>query len=116
MNKRHLLVSVGWGIVSLAVLTAPAGAQSYPERTVRIIVPTAPGGSIDTTARVVAARLGDIWGKPVVIENRPGAAVGRERGDARAAGGRHAEMGPAGEGAEHQDRAMSRATLRSGIG
>ena len=61
MNKRHLLAAVGWGVASLATLglLAPAGAQSYPERTVRIIVPTAPGGSIDTTARVVAAKLAD---------------------------------------------------------
>jgi tripartite-type tricarboxylate transporter receptor subunit TctC len=49
--------------------------QGYPERTVRIIVPTAAGGSIDTTARVIAAALAERWSKPVVIENRPGAAM-----------------------------------------
>ena len=49
--------------------------QGYPERTVRIIVPTAAGGSIDTTARVVAGKLAELWGKPVVIENRAGAAM-----------------------------------------
>src|SRR5215468_9078733 len=66
--------------VAILALAPQARTQAipdhgYPERTVRIIVPTAPGGSIDTTARVIAAALAERWGKPVVIENRPGAAM-----------------------------------------
>jgi tripartite-type tricarboxylate transporter receptor subunit TctC len=52
-----------------------AVAQSYPDRAVKIIVPTAPGGSIDTAARVIAEKLQARWGKPVIIENRAGASM-----------------------------------------
>ena len=84
MVERRAFAATACGLVAAAValLGSPAGAraqaipgQGYPERTVRIIVPTAAGGSIDTTARVVAAALAERWGKPVVIENRPGAAM-----------------------------------------
>ena len=81
MNKRCLLGRLACGAFT-AVLAitdlgppAPAQAQGFPERAVRIIVPTAAGGSIDTTARVVAGKLAELWGKPVVIENRAGAAM-----------------------------------------
>ena len=79
MSKRHPYTA-GCGVlaaalVTLAALAQTAHGQTYPDRTVRIIVPTAPGGSIDTTARVVAGKLAELWGKPVVIENRAGAAM-----------------------------------------
>ena len=57
----------------LALLPALAHAQ-YPERAVRLVVPFPPGGIADASARVIAQHLTDTWGKPFVVENRPGAA------------------------------------------
>ena len=55
----------------------PASAQpaSFPEREVRIVVPYPPGGSVDVTARMLAERLAKRWSKPVIVENRSGAAA-----------------------------------------
>ena len=49
-----------------------ASAQSYPQRTVKFILPFGPASGTDITARLVGDRLSARWGKPVVIENRPG--------------------------------------------
>src|SRR5450759_1818803 len=51
---------------------APAEAQSWPQRTVKFILPLGPGAALDSGARLFAHRLAAIWGKPVVVENRPG--------------------------------------------
>jgi len=48
-------------------------AASYPSRTVRIVVPSAPGGPIDSVARILADALRGVWTVPVVVENKPGA-------------------------------------------
>jgi tripartite-type tricarboxylate transporter receptor subunit TctC len=52
---------------------ARAGSENFPNRVVRIVVPFTPGGSADTSARILAEKLSSIWGQAVIIENKPGA-------------------------------------------
>jgi tripartite-type tricarboxylate transporter receptor subunit TctC len=62
------------GLIAFAALTgAPAQAQTYPSRPVKIIVSFAPGGIADTTGRLIAQGLSTAFDKPFVVENRPGA-------------------------------------------
>jgi tripartite-type tricarboxylate transporter receptor subunit TctC len=60
-------------LVSLLVLAAPAFAQDYPAKPIKLIVGFPPGGSNDIVARIVAPRLSEALGVPVVVENKPGA-------------------------------------------
>ena len=60
----------------LALAAAGAGAQGWPQKPVRFIVPFPPGGATDISARLLGERLSQIWGQQVVIENRGGAAGG----------------------------------------
>jgi tripartite-type tricarboxylate transporter receptor subunit TctC len=60
-------------VLAICVLTAPAAAQSYPDRVVRIVNPFPPGGSVDITARILAQKLSDNTGQQFIVENRGGA-------------------------------------------
>jgi tripartite-type tricarboxylate transporter receptor subunit TctC len=68
------------GAFILGVLATAAPAQTYPAKTIRLIVPYPPGGPTDLVGRTLGQKLTDAWGQQVVIENRAGAAsaVGTE--------------------------------------
>jgi tripartite-type tricarboxylate transporter receptor subunit TctC len=65
-------VATGLGI-ALGFTAAFSDAQPYPTKTVRIIVPYAPGGPTDIVARLLGQRMSETWGQPVVADNRAGA-------------------------------------------
>jgi tripartite-type tricarboxylate transporter receptor subunit TctC len=69
MNRLSILAGIACGVFA----NAGAHAQNYPSRAVTIIMPTGPGGGMETMARVLATKLEQRLGKPFVIENRPGA-------------------------------------------
>ena len=73
MRLGRVLVAAGAALVIAAIAAAPAAAQDYPARPVTMIVPFAAGGAGDILARLIGARLEPLWGKPVVVENKPGA-------------------------------------------
>ncbi len=70
-----MTVSRFWRAAAAALLLSTTGAmaQTFPEKTVKIVVPQPPGGGFDATARIIADRMQAHLGQPVVVENRPGA-------------------------------------------
>ncbi len=60
-------------MITSALVTSSQAQQQYPVRPIRMIVPSAPGGGADITARVISPKLSEYLGQPVVVENKPGA-------------------------------------------
>jgi tripartite-type tricarboxylate transporter receptor subunit TctC len=79
MIDRRRLAAVASAAVLASVLggrtaaAQTASAQGWPSRVVKLVVPFTPGGGIDSIGRILGARLTEIWGQQVVIENKPGA-------------------------------------------
>ena len=71
MNKRSFVVLLAAS--ALASLTCGAGAQTYPSKPIRMVVPFAAGGPTDVYARAVGQELTKLLGQPVIVDNRPGA-------------------------------------------
>jgi tripartite-type tricarboxylate transporter receptor subunit TctC len=68
MKRRHLLGSVA----ALAILPNAGHAGAFPDHPLRFVVPYAPGGATDTSARIAAERLTELLGQQVIVDNRPG--------------------------------------------
>lgn len=70
-SRRIATACLAW--LALAPLSSGAYSQTYPTKTVKIVVPYSPGGTNDTVARLLAQRLGERMGQPFIVENKPGA-------------------------------------------
>ena len=76
IDRRRLLALAAAAPVLAFGRTAAAQAPSppgWPNRVVKLVVPFTPGGGIDAIGRILGARLSEMWGQQVVIENKPGA-------------------------------------------
>src|SRR4051812_16010062 len=73
LPQRRRFLHLAAGAAALPAVSRIASAQTYPTRQVRIIVPFAPGGSTDITARLIGQWLSERLGQQFVVENRPGA-------------------------------------------
>ena len=72
MRKFRSLAAIAFAFL-FSVFVTQAQAQSFPNRSLKIVVPATPGGAIDVIARLVGDKLTVAFGQPVVIENKPGA-------------------------------------------
>lgn len=68
-----MLARAGLALLALAVTMAPAAAQTFPDKPVKIVLGVPPGGGLDVLVRGIAAELSSKWGQSVVVDNKPGA-------------------------------------------
>lgn len=79
MQRRTFLAAMrylSWIVLAGAMSVARAAPEQFPTRPVRLIVPNVPGGATDTIARQLQSKLGELWGQPIIVDNRAGASGG----------------------------------------
>jgi len=72
-HRLYLLHALAW--LCAIVPFAPAAAQAddaYPSRPIHIVIPFPAGGPSDIAARIIAQKMNEDWGQPVIVDNRPG--------------------------------------------
>jgi tripartite-type tricarboxylate transporter receptor subunit TctC len=73
LNRRKFLQVTAASLAAPALLSERALAEAWPTKQVRVVVGFEPGGATDVIGRTIAQRLHEMWGQPVVVENKPGA-------------------------------------------
>lgn len=73
MKRRIFVSAIAASIATTAVSILPAAANEFPNKVIRIIVPSAPGGLIDPLARLIGDAYEKAWGQPVILDHKPGA-------------------------------------------
>ena len=73
MNRVMHIALLAFASAAFTVAPALAQTDKFPTRPVRLIVPYAPGGATDITARQLQTKISDLWGQPVIVDNRAGA-------------------------------------------
>ena len=83
MTTRWFVCTAAQAAAMLMLIAGTAAGQSFPTKSIRLVLPFAPGGGTDALARIIGPKLGEEMGQVFVIDNRPGAAGNIAAADAR---------------------------------